>query len=129
MTTQQKFKIKLLLTIFIIYQIAIICILTDTRDTCQTLFSTRFCHHDGFQYVVMCLFVPTLFALIYNWKSEIIKFFKFVKNIFSDVSQNDTQTNNKTSTEFNPEAFVAESIRKNKEKSNKKPTYGWQEWE
>lgn len=106
MTTQQKFKIKLLLTIFIIYQIAITCILTDTSDTCQTFFSYEFCHHHGFQYVVMCLFVPTLFALIYNWKSEIIKFFKFVKN-----------------------TDVAESIRKNEEKSNKKPTYGWQEWE
>ena len=79
----QKINLKTCLTLFICYEIAIILILADSYDACDFIFSYDFCMYDGFQYLVMCLFVPALVAVIVMWKQEIKNFLKRIWQIIS----------------------------------------------
>lgn len=79
----KKINLKTCLTLFICYEIAIILILADSYDACDFIFSYDFCIYDGFQYLVMCLFVPALIAVIVMWKQEIKNFLKRIWQIIS----------------------------------------------
>lgn len=74
-----KDKLKLIFTIFVIYEIIMICILSG--DSCRDIFERSFCRYDGFQYVVMCGFVPLGGVILAMWKKEILG---FLARIFGD---------------------------------------------
>ncbi len=71
-----KTSLKAKLTWGICYEIVTILILADYNGMCDFVFSYDFCTYDGFQYVVMCIFVPALIFVIALWKQEIISFFR-----------------------------------------------------
>ena len=74
-----KDKLKVFLTIFAIYEIIMICILAG--DSCRDIFEYSFCRYDGFQYVVMCGFVPLGIMILVWWRKEILG---FLGRIFGD---------------------------------------------
>ena len=68
---------KKFITLIGIYEIVIILILSS-EDVCNSIlciFSGHrhcdFCEYSGFQYLVMCLLIPSIIALIWWWKDEI----------------------------------------------------------
>lgn len=75
---KSKINLKKLLTVLILYEIIIIFILFDDSGICESIFFLfdDFCSYEGFQYIVMCIFVPVLLSLILSWRQEIMIFFK-----------------------------------------------------
>ena len=67
-----KDKNKIIFTLFIIYEIVMICFLAS--DSCDDVFDYHFCDYEGFQYLVMCGFVPLVGVLIALWWKEILGF-------------------------------------------------------
>ena len=110
-----QFSVRPLITILVIYETIITCILADSNGTCMGFFSYSFCNYDGFQYLVMCLFVPAIISVIYSWKSEIARFFKKLSYVLSV----DEPKNSKKRTE--------QIQRKNTKK--KETSFGWEDWE
>lgn len=76
--------LKKVITWLTLYEVGIICILMDSDGVCDTLFFGDFCDYDGFQYVVMCIFVPAMVAIISMWRKEISAFFKKLWYILSN---------------------------------------------
>lgn len=65
-----KLSTRGLLTVLSVYEIGIIVILSDI-DLCDAIFGFWFCRYEGFQYLVMCVFVPVLIEIILIWWQEI----------------------------------------------------------
>ncbi|MBR5153960.1 MAG: hypothetical protein IKW57_04170 [Alphaproteobacteria bacterium] len=76
---------KKLVTFLAIYEIIAIMVLSD-YSTCKEIFERSFCQHDGFQYLVICGFVPGILGLLFWWWPEI-------KKAFSDGNEQKTQQN------------------------------------
>ena len=67
------------LTVLVVYEIVIIFILADDGyyGACESVFSFfDICDYNGFQYLIMCVFVPIVFGLLLSWRQEIRIFFK-----------------------------------------------------
>ncbi|MBO7643103.1 MAG: hypothetical protein J6S74_03165 [Alphaproteobacteria bacterium] len=65
-----KLSARGLLSILAIYEIGIIIILSDI-DLCDAIFGFWFCRYEGFQYLVMCVFIPVLIGIVLIWWQEI----------------------------------------------------------
>lgn len=76
---------KKFVTILVIYEIIAIMVLSD-YSTCKEIFERSFCEHDGFQYLVICGFVPGILGLLFWWWPEI-------KKALSDGNEQKTQQN------------------------------------
>ena len=62
---------KTILTIFILYQIAVILVLWP-EDSCEAIFHYRFCE-SAMRYFIFCLIVPFAVFLLYWWRNELWK--------------------------------------------------------
>lgn len=71
-----KISLKAIITLCVCYEILIILILADYNGVCDAIFSYDFCTYEGFQYLVMCLFVPAIVGVIYIWRQELTDFVK-----------------------------------------------------
>ena len=75
-------KLKKILTLFILYEVIMIMVLSY-EEMCNGILcafshysSCDFCEYDGFQYLIMCIFIPALFFVIFMWRKEIATFFR-----------------------------------------------------
>lgn len=72
----RKISLKAIITLCVCYEILIILILADYNGVCDAIFSYDFCTYEGFQYLVMCLFVPAIVGVVYMWRQELTDFVK-----------------------------------------------------
>lgn len=139
---KQKNNFKLLLTIFGVYEV-IIVLLLSFEDLCvetMCLFSRHhycdFCEYRGFQYVLLCLLVPIIFGLLLWWRKELVKSVQNIKKtkpvsrLFSkllgfkifDVLFGEYKEN--------PNISKKSNVNKKTKKDDKNDQgYGWQYWD
>lgn len=86
-TTPNK-KLKTCLTIFSIYEIIMLLILSDNsyNGACRSFFTIDFCKAAGIQYFIMCFIIPFSLFLIFVWRKEISA---MLKNISSKIEGSD----------------------------------------
>ena len=82
---KKKNDFKLPLTVFGIYEVIVILLLSF-EDLCvetMCLFSRHhycdFCEYHGFQYILLCLLIPIIFGLLWWWRKELAKLIKYIK--------------------------------------------------
>lgn len=116
-------KYKIPLSILGVYEILIILILSfdNLCDNIICIFeygSCDFCDYNGLQYIILCLLIPAFFGLLWWWRSEIkqsIDKMKENKQAKKDMLYN--------------QILEEELAQRKKTKEQKKPTFGWQQWE
>ncbi len=85
-------KMKIYITILSLYEIFAILFL-HSKTSCNSIFTNGFCTDSIEKYVVFCVAVPVIFALLVMWIGEIRKYirrrhslFYKAKNIVQDVA-------------------------------------------
>lgn len=67
-------KIKISLTILILYEFVVLTIL-QIPDYCVRVFNQNFCSANNFKYFLLCIMLPVLFGLVLWWLPDISRGF------------------------------------------------------
>ena len=65
-------KIKIFITLFVLYEFLIITIL-QIPGYCKTFFNQGFCDFGNFKYFLMCVMLPGLLGLFFWWIPEMLR--------------------------------------------------------
>lgn len=65
-------KIKIFITLFVLYEFLIITVL-QIPGYCRAFFNHGFCNANNFKYFLMCVMVPGLLGLFFWWIPEMLR--------------------------------------------------------